>query len=110
MKAGALAIVIVLAGCAAAGPRVEEAKRIVDRSEPLRCEVVDLEAKLKLARPGSEDAAGLAASLETARMRLKYHYLATMDEYIAVMKQLPFEERKAIYRYSDAAAERCSTR
>ena len=110
MKAGALAIVIVLAGCATASAGVQEAQRIVDRAQPLRCEVVALEQRMKLAQPGSDEAAGLAARLEQARAKLKYHYLATMDEYIAVMKELPFEERKAVYRYSDLAAERCPTR
>jgi hypothetical protein len=100
----------VLTGCATASAGVEEAKRIVDRAGPMRCEVVELEAKLKHAPPGTDETAAAAAALEQARARLKYHYLATMDEYIAVMKELPFEERKAIYRYSDAAAERCVTR
>src|SRR5687767_6026514 len=110
MKAGALAIVIVLAGCATASPRVEEAQRIVDRAEPMRCEILAMESRLKAAPADSDEATALAASVEKARMKLKYHYLATMDEYIAVMKELPFEERKAVYRYSDVVAERCAAR
>jgi hypothetical protein len=103
-------VVAVLAGCATASAGVQEAQRIVDRAQPLRCEVVALEQRMKLAQPGSDEAAGLAARLEQARAKLKYHYLATMDEYIAVMKELPFEERKAVYRYSEAVAERCVAR
>ena len=34
----------------------------------------------------------------------------TLFEYIAVMKVLPFEERKAVYAYSDAVAERCAAK
>ena len=98
-----------LAGCAAAAtPGMEAAMRIVDRAQPLRCEAAALEGRLKAAEPGSAEAAGLAASLEQAKSRLKWHYMATMDEYIAVMKELPFEDRKAIYRYSDEAAGRCA--
>ena len=99
-----------LAACATQSPGVREAQRIVDRAEPIRCEILAMESRLKAAPADSDEATALAASVEKARMKLKYHYLATMDEYIAVMKELPFEERKAVYRYSDVVAERCAAR
>ena len=58
----------------------------------------------------SGQASELRARLQEAKSQLKYHYLATMDEYIAVMKELPFEERQAVYRYDHAVAERCPPR
>lgn len=100
----------LLSGCATASAGMREAQGIVDRAEPLRCEILAMEARLKRAPPETEEAASLAGSLEQARAQLKLHYLATMDEYIAVMKTLPFEVRKEIYRYSDAVAERCGAR
>jgi hypothetical protein len=95
---------------ASAAASVEEAKRIVDRAEPLRCEILTLETNLKSAKAGSDEHGVLSAQVEEMKKKLKYHYLATMDEYIAVMKTLPFEDRKAIYAYSDAVAERCAAR
>ncbi len=107
---GFLLLVAALLSACASNPKMEEAKRVVDRAEPMRCEILAMESRLKAAPAGSDEAAALAASVEKARMKLKYHYLATMDEYIAVMKELPLEERKAVYRYSDAVAERCGAR
>ena len=99
-----------MAVCASAGASVDEARQIVDRAQPLRCEVLALEAGVKAAPAGSGEAAALGARLDEAKALLKYHYLATMDEYIAVMKQLPFEERQAVYRYDHAVAGRCPPR
>src|SRR5688572_25533191 len=110
MKSTALLAAGALAGCVTTSAGVQEAQRIVDRAEPMRCEILAMESRLKEAPSGSDEAAALAASVEKARMKLKYHYMATMDEYIAVMKELPFEERKAVYRYSEAVAERCVAR
>lgn len=93
-----------------AAASVEEAQRIVDRAEPLHCEILALEKRLKLANAGSEEHAGISAEIGEAKKRLKFHYLATMSEYIAVMKELPFEERKAVYAYSDAVAARCAAK
>jgi hypothetical protein len=107
-QAAAVLAAAVLAGCAAASAGRLEAQRIVDRAEPMRCEILAMEARLKEAPPGSGEAAALAAKIEKAKAQLKYHYLATMDEYIAVMKELPFEERKSVYRYSAAVSERCT--
>ncbi|HUF81192.1 MAG TPA: hypothetical protein VMN03_08655 [Burkholderiales bacterium] len=102
---------MVLAMIAPGGPAraasLEEAKRIVDRAEPLQCEVAALEARLKGMRAGTDEFDGIAAEIEQARARLKLHHRAHMIEYIDVMKQLPFEERKAVYRYSEEMAERC---
>jgi hypothetical protein len=98
-----------LAGSAAAAS-VQEAQRIVDRAEPLRCVILVLEERLERAQAGTEESASLSAEISAARKKLKFHYLATMDEYIAVMKQLPFEERKAVYQYSDAVAGRCAAK
>ena len=94
----------LVAGCAS-NPKVEAAKRVVDRAEPLRCDVVALERKLAGAAP--DEAAPLTAELGKARLALKYHYMATMEEYIDVMKQISYEERQAVRRYADAVAERC---
>jgi hypothetical protein len=105
--AGLALVAAGLAGCAAASAGRLEAQRIVDRAEPMRCEILAMESRLKAAPAGSDEAAVLVAKLEKAKAQLKYHYLATMDEYITVMKELPFEERKEVYRYSDAVAERC---
>jgi hypothetical protein len=33
--------------------------------------------------------------------------MATMTEYIEVMKTLSFEDRKKVYAYSSAVADRC---
>jgi hypothetical protein len=97
------------AGSAAAAS-IEEAQRIVDRAEPLHCEIYALEQRLKLADAGSDEHAGLTAKIGEAKKTLKFHYLATMSEYIAVMKELPFEERKVVYAYSDAVADRCAAK
>lgn len=99
----------LLAACAT-DPALDEAKRIVDRAQPLRCEVFRLERALSRTPRGSVEAARLAARLDKARRAWRAHGLATMDEYIAVMKKLPFEQRKVVYRYSEAASARCSGR
>jgi hypothetical protein len=99
---------MVFTGAAAAD--VDEARRIVDRAEPLRCEILILESRLKQLAAGTDEHAGLSAGLGEARKQLRLHYLATMDEYIAVMKRLPFEQRKAVYAYSEAVAERCAAK
>lgn len=107
---GRVAIVIAALGCSgfSSAATIEDAQRIVDRAEPLRCEARALEAVLRLTLEGSEEHAKLAAAVAQARARLKEHYRATMWEYIDVMKQLPFEERKKVYAYSAAVAERCA--
>ena len=94
-----------LAGCATTSPGMEEAKRIVDRSEPLRCDIVALERQLAGAAP--DESPRLAAELDQVKLTLKHHYMATMDEYIAVMKRISFEERQEVRRYADAVAGRC---
>lgn len=99
-----------LAGCATIPPGVMEARRIVDRAEPIRCEIVALERRQALVTPGSDEFARLAAARDKAKAQLKYHYMATMDEYIDVMKQISFEERQEVRRYADAVAERCPAR
>ena len=96
----------LVAGCAS-NPALREARRIVDRAQPLRCAILAMEAAHARAPAAGVAAARLKARVADARRMLKVHYLATMDEYIAVMKRLTFEERKSIYRYSDTAAERC---
>ncbi len=103
------AFALLLAGFAAAAS-VEEAYRIVDRAEPLRCEILALEERFKRAPEGSEEHAALAAEVGEAKARLKMHYQGTMFEYIAVMKLLPFEERKAVYRYSSEVVGRCAAK
>jgi hypothetical protein len=110
-----LAQKLILAGAAAvtldaAASTIEEAKLIVDRAEPLQCELLALQARLKSAPEESEESIRLSAEIGEARKRLKLHYLATMDEYIAVMKTLPFEQRKAVYAYTEAVAARCARR
>lgn len=101
---------ILVAGCAGltAAATIEEAQRIVDRAEPLRCEIRALETVLKLTPGETEEHAKLSIAITQARARLKEHYRATMWEYIDIMKQLPFEERKKVYAYSEAVAERCA--
>lgn len=114
MKTGLLAFLLAAPalqfGGFAASASVEEAYRIVDRAEPLRCEILALEERLKRAPEGSEEHAALAAEIGEAKARLKIHYQGTMFEYIAVMKLLPFEERKAVYRYSSDVAGRCAAK
>jgi hypothetical protein len=105
-----LAMAAAAFSMAAGAATIEEAKEIVDRAEPLRCEIVALEARLKSAAEGSDDFARLSAEIGEARRKLKLHYIATMDEYIAVMKTLPFEQRKAVYAYTEAVAGRCAKR
>lgn len=100
----------LLSAVPSAAASIEEAYRIVDRAEPLRCEILALEERLKRVQEGSEEYAGLAAEIGEAKARLKLHYQGNMFEYIAVMKLLPFEERKAVYRYSNAVAERCAAK
>jgi hypothetical protein len=68
-----------LAGSAAAAS-VQEAQRIVDRAEPLRCVILVLEERLERAHAGTEESASLSAEISAARKKLKFHYLATMDE------------------------------
>lgn len=103
------AFALLMAGPAAAAS-IEEAYRIVDRAEPLRCEILALEERLKRATEGSEEYTGLAAEIDEAKARLKMHYQATLFEYIDVMKMLPFEERKRVYRYSNEVAGRCAAK
>ena len=105
-------VVIVAAACAlpAAAATIEDVQRIVDRAEPLQCEVYALESRLKAIADGTEGYAKVADELDKARARLKAHYMATMIEYIEVMKTLPFEERKKVYAYSSAVADRCATK
>ena len=105
---GALALAMFATGGASGAAGIEEAKAIVDRAEPLQCEIVALEERLRGTPAGTDEFARIAARIEQARTRLKLHYRAQMIEYIEVMKQLPFEERKAVYRYSDEMAERCA--
>jgi hypothetical protein len=102
-----VAIALTCSGFATAAT-VEDAQRIVDRAEPLRCEIVALERRLTTTQIGSDESLNLADELSQARAKLKAHYMATMTEYIEVMKQLPFEERKKVYAYSNAVAERCA--
>jgi hypothetical protein len=101
--------VMAFAGFSAAAS-VEEAKGIVDRAEPLRCGILVLERRLKRLQADSAEHAGLSAEIDEAKKKLKLHYVATMDEYIAVMKALPFEQRKTVYAYSEAVAERCAAK
>jgi hypothetical protein len=100
---------VALTGCAglAAAPS-EDARRIVDRAEPLRCEIHALEQRLKATPAGSEEIAKITDEIGKARAALKLHYMATMLEYIEVRKTLPFEERKKVYAYSRDVAERCA--
>lgn len=100
---------IAASSCALTAPAamIEDAYRIVDRAEPLRCEIRALEAVLKLTPEESEEHARMSAAIAQARARLKLHYRETMWEYIEIMKQLPFGERKKVYAYSEAVAERC---
>jgi hypothetical protein len=97
---------LLLAACAASNPKIEAAKRVVDRAEPLRCDIVALEQRLAGAAPG--ESTRLGAELDGAKAKLKYHYMATMDEYIHVMKQISYEERQEVRRYADDVAQRCS--
>jgi hypothetical protein len=105
---GVSIVALLLAACAAANPKVEAAKRVVDRAEPLRCDIVALERRLAGAGPG--ESARLAAELDKAKLSLKYHYMATMDEYIDVMKRISYEERQEVRRYADGVAGRCPPR
>ena len=102
----AVAFVLLVAGCAV-DPRITAARRIVDDAQPINCEVHALEERLKRAPEGSDEHARLAEELGEAKAEQKSYYVATMWEYIFVMKDLPREERMAILRYSDAFAERC---
>jgi hypothetical protein len=99
----------LLAACAS-NPKVEAAKRVVDRAEPFRCDIVALEERQALAAPGSEESVRLAADLDHARAILKLHYQSTMYEYIDVMKAISYEERQEVRRYADAVAGRCPAR
>ncbi len=103
---------ILVAACAglAAAATVEDAQRVVDRAEPLRCEIHALELRLKTAPAGSDETSRIADELGKLKAALKLHYMATMMEYIEVMKLLPFEERKKVYAYSAAVAERCAAK
>ncbi len=104
---GAWVLAVITPGGPARAASIEEAKRIVDRAEPLQCAVVALEARLKGMQAGADEFDGIAAEIEQARARLKLHHRAHMIEYIDALKRLPFEERKAVYRYSEEMAERC---
>jgi hypothetical protein len=103
-----LVVSVATAATTAAAPTIEEAKLIVDRAQPLRCGILALEERLKSAPGGSDEFARLSAEIGEAKRKLKVHYLATMDEYIAVMKTLPFEQRKSVYAYTEAVAGRCT--
>ena len=92
----------------AAAATIEEAKQIVDRAQPLRCGILALEARLQSTPDGSDEWGRLTAAIGEAKKKLKLHYVATMDEYIAVMKTLPFEDRKRVYAYSETVAGRCA--
>lgn len=94
----------------AAAATIEDAHRIVDRAEPLHCEVYALEKRLKAATVGTEEFEKVSDEIGQAKARLKAHYRATMMEYIEVMKTLPFEERKKVYAYSNAVADRCAAK
>ncbi len=89
---------------------IEDAYRIVDRAEPLRCEIHAREQRLKTTPIDSDEFLKLSDEIVQARAKLKLHYMATMTEYIEVMKTLPFEERKKVYAYSNAVAKRCGER
>lgn len=102
--------VAAMAFTGAAAADMDEARRIVDRAEPLRCEILVLESRLKQLSIDTDEHAALSAEIGEARKKLKLHYVATMDEYIAVMKKLPFEQRKAVYAYSEAVATRCAAK
>lgn len=107
---GLIMIAVALCPGVAAGATIEDAQRIVDRAEPLQCDVYAWERRLQSSTPGTGDYVKFAAELDQARAKLKAHYMATMMEYIEVMKTLPFEERKQIYAYSNAAVERCAAK
>jgi hypothetical protein len=98
---------VLLAACATSNPKIEAAKRVVDRAEPLRCDIVALEERQARATPGSEESVRLAAELDNARAMLKLHYQSTMYEYIDVMKSITYDERQEVRQYADAVAERC---
>jgi hypothetical protein len=110
--AGRGVIVIAAVACAGlvAAETIEDAQRIVDRAEPLRCEIHALEQRLKAASSGGEESSKIADEIGKLKATLKLHYMATMMEYIEVMKTLPFEERKKVYAYSAAVAERCAAK
>jgi hypothetical protein len=94
----------LVTACATTNPKVEAAKRVVDRAEPFRCDIVALEARQARAAPGSAESIRIAQELDSARATLKQHYRATMYEYIDAMKQISFEERQAVSSYADAVA------
>jgi Spy/CpxP family protein refolding chaperone len=102
-------IVIAAAACVpfAVAATIEDAQRIVDLAEPLQCEIHALEGSLEGTAAGTEEFAKAADEIRNARARLKSHYMATMTEYIEVMKTLSFEDRKKVYAYSSAVADRC---
>ncbi len=110
--AGRGVIVIAAVACAgfAAAAAIGDAQRIVDRAEPLRCEIHALELRMKTAPAGTDESSQIADELGKLKAALKLHYMATMMEYIEVMKLLPFEERKKVYAYSAAVAERCAAK
>jgi hypothetical protein len=109
---GGCLIVIAAALCPgiAAGATIEDAQRIVERAEPLQCEVYAWERRLQASAAGTGEHAKVAAGLDQARARLKAYYMATMTEYIEVMKTLTFEERKRVYAYSSAVVDRCAAK
>ena len=100
---------IAAAACVpfAVAATIEDAQRIVDLAEPLQCEIHALEGSLEGTAAGTEEFAKAADEIRNARARLKSHYMATMTEYIEVMKTLSFEDRKKVYAYSSAVADRC---
>jgi hypothetical protein len=109
---GTWLIVIAAAACTplVAAATIEDAYLIVDRAEPLHCEIHALERRREATAAGTDEFAKVSDEIEKARARLKAHYMATMMEYIEVMKTLPFEERKKVYAYSNSVADRCAAK
>jgi hypothetical protein len=103
-------VVAVAFTALAVAATIEDAQRIVDRAEPLRCEIHALELRLKSAAVGSDESVKMTDEVGKLKAALKLHYMATMMEYIEVMKTLPFEERKKVYAYSEGVAERCAAK
>jgi len=109
LRAALVVAAATVAGCATV-PQSQAAREYLDRAEPLHCEVAALESRLKNTPQESESSAALAEELGAAKARVKAYYQATWPEYVAILKELPFEERKEIYRYADAVGDRCTLR
>ena len=99
---------LACAGCATT-PEASPAKAYLDRAQPLHCEVAALEDRLDRAPAGSEEAAALSEELVEARARVKAYYQATWPEYMALLMELPLEERRKLYAYSDDVVKRCAS-